>query len=265
MIIWQSLATCLDLCRLMLLPSSPFISSEQTKPVLCSRKWWSHYRDIGTATVTLVDLSPQVDHEMSAVSWLDEDEHLRWQRYLHLGARRRFAMCRAALRSILCRQLACQNEQLAFGVSQHGKPFALVDNVAATINFNVSHSGNQGLIAFAPAGQLGVDVEEYKSRRSLDQLAKSDSLFNLNERTELAQVSGDDKVQLFNRLWTIKEALLKALGTGLRKDIAKIAVPLGLLRGTTGIYRFPHKPMVAWRVEYIGNSKFAASVVQEII
>ena len=213
----------------------------------------------------LVDLSSQVDREMSAVSWLDMDERLRWQRYLNLGARRRFAMCRAALRSILCRQLACQNEQLAFAISRHGKPFALVANVAARISFNVSHSGNQGLIAFAPAGQLGIDVEEYGSRRSLDQLAKSDSLFNLNERTELAQVDGDDKVQLFNRLWTIKEALLKALGTGLRRDIAKIAVPLGLLRGTTSTYRFPHKPMVEWHVEYIGNSKFAASVVQEIV
>ena len=246
--------------------SSQLASWKQTKQVLYPRfKWWSHFREVGTATVMHVNLSPHAEREMLALAWLDMDERVSWQRYLHLGARRRFVMCRAALRIVLCKQLTCRNKQLAFGVSRHGKPFALVDGIPAAISFNISHSGKQGLIAFAPAGQLGVDVEECVARRYFDRLAKSASVFTPNERVELAQVHGDDRVRLFTRLWTIKEALLKALGTGLSIGIAKFEVPLGLLHGTTSTFRFPHKPMVEWRVDYIGNDTFAAAVAQEII
>lgn len=246
----------------MLLPSAQLPSWRQTKPHF---EWWNHFREVGTTTVMHVDLSPHAEREMSALAWLDTGERSSRQCYLHLGAQRRFTMCRAALRIILCGQLACRNEQLSFGISRHGKPFALVDGIPAAISFNVSHSGNHGLIALASAGQLGVDIEEYVPRRYLDQLAESDSVFTSNERAELAQIHGDDRVRLFTRLWTIKEALLKALGTGLSIDISKLEVPPVLLRGTTSTFRFPHKPTVEWYVEYIGNDMFAAAVAQEII
>ena len=192
-----------------------------------------------------IDLCPHAEREMLAVAWLAKDERASWQRYLHLGARRRFSLCRAALRIILCDQLACHNQQLAFDVSRHGKPFALVDDTPAALSFNVSHSGEHGLIAFAPAGRLGIDVEEYEARRNFSQLIKSPSLFTPPERARLAQVQGNDRAQLFTRLWTIKEALLKALGTGLTINTAKIEVPLELLQGTTSSFRFAHQPSVA--------------------
>ena len=74
---------------------------------------------------------------------------------MHLGARRRFVLCRGALRAILCGDLGCENERLTFGERRYGKPFALVDAMPAQISFNVSHSGRHGLIAVAQDGQLG--------------------------------------------------------------------------------------------------------------
>ncbi len=41
------------------------------------------------------------------------------------GPRREFTLCRAVLRALLCRELGCGNEQLSFGVSDHGKPFEI--------------------------------------------------------------------------------------------------------------------------------------------
>ena len=90
-------------------------------------------------------------------TWLDEGEQARWRRYRHDGPRRRFALCRAALRAILRVRLGCRNEELAFGPASHGKPFSVVRGKPANINFNVSHSGEHGLIAVAAEGRLDVD------------------------------------------------------------------------------------------------------------
>ncbi len=228
-------------------------------------EWLHHFCTVGAATVVQVDLRSHPEWECSALAWLDVEERARWRDYLHLGARRGFALCRAALRAVLCERLACHNEQLAFGRSRHGKPFATVSARPATVSFNVSHSGKHGLIALAPAGRLGVDVEAYVARRYLDQLSVSSSWFAAHERDALARASGDDKVHLFARLWTIKEALAKARGTGLRIGGAALEVPPALLHGTTCTFQFAHEPEAQWRGDYIGNDEFAAVVVQEIL
>ena len=148
---------------------------------------------------------------------------IRWRKFVHPGARRRFVLCRAALRSILCAELGCDNERLSFGEGEHGKPFALVDAIPAQISFNVSHSGNHGLIAVAPGGQLGVDVEEPTTRRDFDRLIEA--AFGPNEQSDLKLERARGEFQLFFRLWTVKEALIKALGTGLSLDPATFEAP----------------------------------------
>ena len=117
--------------------------------------WWRPFRTVGHAAVLHVDLTAHADREAEAWAWLDEEEQGRWQRYQHDGSRRRFALCRAALRAVLCSQLDCRNEQLAFGASDRGKPYAVVQGQPAPVSFNVSHSGAHGLIAVAATGRLG--------------------------------------------------------------------------------------------------------------
>lgn len=226
-----------------------------------ARCWWNAFREVGSATVIHVDLTPHVGREASSLLWLNEEERARWDQYPLPGPRRRFALCRAALRAGLCRQLGCSNKRLTFGSSSYGKPFALVDNVPATISFNLSHSGQHGLIAFAPQGRLGVDVEERIARRDFDDL--SEAVFGPHERSIIAFARGCDKVQLFFRLWTIKEALIKALGMGFSFDVSRFEVPSALRQGRVGIFRFPQLPEVRWRVEYIGNEEFSAAIAHE--
>lgn len=211
-----------------------------------------------------VDLQAHPERELAALAWLDAEERARWQNYLHLGARRRFALCRAALRIILCQRLLCLNAQLAFGKSRYGKPFATVNATPATLSFNVSHSGTHGLIACAPAGRLGIDVEEYVARRYPDHLSTSSSVFSIHEREALARAQGSDRVRLFARLWTIKEALAKARGTGLQRGGAQLVVPAALLHSTTSRWQFAAEPAVRWQVDCVGSEAFAAAAVQEI-
>ena len=227
-----------------------------------SRRWWSPFREIETATIIHIDLTPHAAHEASAFLWLNDCERARSRKFVHLGARRRFALCRAALRAILCARLGCDNERLAFGEGEHGKPFALVNDTPVPISFNLSHSGRHGLIALAPEGRLGVDVEERANRRDFDRIIET--VFGANERADLKRARGRDKVHLFYKLWTIKEALIKALGTGFSLDPVTFEAPEAMRRGSSsGIFRFPHSPATQWLVEYIGNRRFAAAFAHE--
>ena len=210
-----------------------------------------------------VDLSHSPARESVAYARLDERERARLRRFVLEGPRRRFTLCRAALRAILCDQLGCENERLAFGASEYGKPFALVGGAPAAISFNVSHSGSHGLIAFAPAGRLGVDIEERTDRRDIDLLGEA--VFGPAERAALALTSGHAKTHLFFRLWTIKEALMKAHGAGFRLDASSFETPPAMLRGTRKArFRLPQLPDVAWRLEDLGNERFAAAIAHEV-
>lgn len=228
-----------------------------------ARCWWSSFRKAGSATVTHVDLTPNASREASSLLWLNEEEQARCRQYPLPGPRRRFALCRVALRAILCRQLGCSNERLSFGSSDHGKPFALVDEEPADISFNLSHSGKHGLIALVPHGRLGVDVEERVPRGDFDEL--SEAVFGPHEQSALASVHGRNRVQLFFRLWTIKEALIKALGLGFSLDPSQFEVPPDLHQGRMSMFRFPQLPEVHWRVEYIGNEDFSAAIAHELL
>ena len=225
--------------------------------------WWRPFRKIGSAVVLHVDLAPDAAREAAALTWLDGEERSRWQRFRHDGARRRFALCRAALRAILCSQLGCRNEQLAFGASDHEKPYAVVKGRPASISFNVSHSGAHGLIAFAAEGRLGVDVEERSTPRDLNGLIRS--VLGPGEQAELALARGNRRLHLFYHLWTVKEALIKALGTGLSLDMSRFEIPSAMRRGMkTSVFRFPHIPTVRWRLEDLGNEHFAAAIAHEL-
>ena len=225
-------------------------------------RWWSTFTRTGDAVVLHVDLTPHTGRETEALEWLDEDERSRLTRLTHPRRRREFVLCRSALRAVLCARLGCANGQLSFRESGRGKPLALLRGGPAPISFSVSHSGRHGLLAFARDGRLGVDVEERVARRDLDALIAA--VLTPDERAELASSSAGNRIGRFFSLWTIKEALLKALGTGLQLDMAGFEVPPAMRRGmTAGVFRFPHLPAVAWRVENLGNEHFAAALAHE--
>lgn len=174
---------------------------------------------------------------------------------------------------MLCRRLGCANAELSFETLDRGKPFAVVDGVPSRAGFSVSHSGDHGLIAFVPHGRIGVDVEERTPRRNLNDDIRL--LLAPGERAELEAADGDRKTDLFYRLWTLKEAVLKASGLGLSLDTAGFEIPRALYRGAAGDrvapqrrercrdFRLPGAPGVAWRLEPLEDVRFAAALARE--
>ena len=229
-----------------------------------AEQWWRPFRCVGAAEVFHVDLSPHAVREAAASAWLSESETARAARFLYPAPRRRYVLLRAALRSMLCDRLRCQNHDLGFVSGEHGKPYAVVRGAPAPVQFNMSDSEAHGLIAIAPEGEVGIDVEERSDTRDLDGLAET--VFGREERAAIVTAGGRASVEGFYRLWTMKEALLKALGTGLYLDASSFQVPsAALLRGEPGaVFRFPHLPAVDWWVQDLGTEEFAAAIAHEI-
>ncbi len=228
-----------------------------SEPTTATR-WWGHWREAGGATILHVDLTPDAEREAQAVALLDAAERARRRRLLAERARREFALCRAALRVVLAERLACTNRQLSFGYLEHGKPFARVGDRRAVHGFNVSHSGRHGLIAIDGHGRIGVDVEERRPREDLEGIGRL--VFTPAEQ-RLLERAERDRSREFYRLWSLKEALMKAVGAGFSLAPAKIELPEALLRGArTGEYRFAESPAETWRLVDLGERRFAAAL-----
>ena len=107
-------------------------------------------------------------------------------------------------------------------------------------------------------------MEERSDKRDLDGLAQTVS--GPDERAAVTAAAGKQKIHRFYHLGTVKEALLKALGTGLYLDVSTFQAPTALLRGESGAeFRFPHLPDVAWWVEDLGAGDFAATIAHEMV
>ena len=225
--------------------------------------WWSPWREVEGAIVLRVDLAPDSGREAEAVSLLDDAETERWRRFLSRRARREFALCRAALRVCLSERLGCTARALSFDRLEHGKPVARVAGRPVDAAFNVSHSGRHGLIAIAGRGCLGVDVEERVAQRDL--LGIGSLVYGAAERRLLGNAGGRERVHLFYRLRCMKEALIKALGTGFSLSPTGFEIPAPMLLGArSGVFRFPHLPSQSWRLLDLGEPRFAAALAYRL-
>jgi 4'-phosphopantetheinyl transferase len=142
---------------------------------------------------------------------LSPDELLRAGTYLQDKHRDCFIARRGILRRLLGGYLNCEPASLRFGSTQYGKPVLLHPD-AASFAFSVSHTDGVALFAFASNCRIGVDVEHWIDGMEVAGIGRD--IFSSGEEETLAS-AGPDSVATFFSLWTRKEALLKAIGTGL--------------------------------------------------
>lgn len=95
--------------------------------------------------------------------------------------------------------LSLRESELKTG--SHGKLYDLSDNVF----FNVSHSGEYAAVVSAK-GKVGLDIEYIKKRNF--ELARK-----ICTDDEYKWVSADSEKR-FYKMWTLKESVMKAVGTG---------------------------------------------------
>ena len=129
-------------------------------------------------------------------------------------------------RELLARHLDCAPHTLQFQALEHGKP-ALTDQ---SIQFNGSHSGEWLALAVADV-PVGVDIESLTKSRRWSALASQ--VLTPDELAAWQRVPAPDQPRALLRSWTLKEAWLKGLGTGLSGGLqrTRFAEHNGRLRG----------------------------------
>ncbi len=167
-------------------------------------------------------------NELSRLSTcLNDEEQQRSARFRFQRDRDRFWASRGLLRHILCSYANTRPGEIRFGYGPQGKPF-LLDR--PDLRFNLSHAGDVLLVAVATGRELGVDVEQVFSEAVMNEV--SEPVLSQPERVAFGRLDVGERGEWFVRLWTRKEAYIKADGRGmsLRLDGIDVSTRSGRVR-----------------------------------
>jgi 4'-phosphopantetheinyl transferase len=153
--------------------------------------------------------------------WLGADERARADRFRVATSRNQHVVGRGMARRLLAGD-GVPPQRVRFGLQTHGKPYVTAPE-SARRPFNVAHTDGLVLcgVATTQHALLGVDVERL-GRRTDPDLARR--YFSPPEVALLDRcVDPELRSHLFLRIWTLKEAFIKAIGTGLQTPLRDFA------------------------------------------
>lgn len=162
-----------------------------------------------------LDISPE--QQAIFLQTLSPDEVKRAQRFRFETHRSHFIAARGILRQLLGSYLNKTPQELVFEYNDHGKPF--LPNT--TLQFNVSHSHDIAVYAFTNNYPIGIDIEQVRNTYE-DAVAKR--YFSSQEYADLSQLPESERALTFYKIWSRKEAIIKALGIGLSFPLSSFSV-----------------------------------------
>ncbi len=167
-----------------------------------------------TAASTIENLQPiLVDEEIE-----------RARRFYFEKDRRNWIIVHALLRSLLGQYLKSDPRKLRFTTNSYGKPLVASPSTGKRLHFNLSHSGDLALYAFAYGREVGVDVEQMRAGIDYRQLATHS--FSVREREALDALPVSLQEEAFVLCWSRKETYIKARGKGFSLPLDQFDVSL---------------------------------------
>jgi 4'-phosphopantetheinyl transferase len=169
--------------------------------------------------VTVYVVVPEAISEERAISCLTADEQERASRFRFAKDAIHWRSCRAQLRTILAQETGLKPHEVPLIQSEFGKP--LLAPPYAGLHFNLSHIHELALIALSSDGPVGIDLE--KKSRGTELLGCE---FTFCHPLEIENLPSDPQLRSIRllQIWTHKEAVLKALGTGLSHPPEQVQV-----------------------------------------
>ncbi len=215
-----------------------------------------------------LDGIPQASHDHLTAA-LGPQELGRRTTYPTPAARARYTVAHGALRLLLGHFLKVPAHTVRIRRGSLGKP-ELAPTAAATpdLRFSLSHAGGHALVAVTTGRAIGVDLDHPRPGFPLEAFTRR--YFPPPER-DLVLAAGPttgDREQAFLRLWTRKEALVKAAGArmalGVRQPVCNAAGPTAApaevhlchpgLHGTWTVQNLPPPPSAATAVAALALS-----------
>lgn len=169
------------------------------------------------AWVVVFDTAEWSDGLQQAASVLDAWERARAERLRFEADRTSYVLAHALWRRVLRMCLGTGPLLPRILPDALGQP--LLPDHAGHVT-SLSRSGQFAAVAVARMAAVGVDIERFPARHSLDGVLAA--IGTAAERKALAGLAGEPWQQAVLGLWAAKEAVLKARGTGLRSDPALV-------------------------------------------
>ena len=149
--------------------------------------------------------------EMDVAHGFKFQAHARLYRFSH-----------GILRLILGHILDVGPESLEISADANGKPFVSRPG-NPSLYFNLSHSGEAAVLAVSRKNEIGVDIEQVRFISDMVDLVTH--FFHPRDIQFFDQLSPKEKKEGFFRLWTQKEAIVKALGLGISFPLDGFHIP----------------------------------------
>jgi 4'-phosphopantetheinyl transferase len=194
------------------------------------------------------------------LSLLSPAEHARADRYLQPSVRESFILTRGALRSLAGGYLSILPGEVPLVVGDGGKPHIDRQTLQGTIEFSASHAKGLSLFIFTRSQPVGIDVEYVDPAVEYSSIVRN--FFASAEVSLIDSLEEGQQRSAFFALWNRKEALAKAIGSGIASGL--VGVPLW------GSQPLPGREVIAtvggsrWKVWNFlpGNGFSAAAAVQ---
>lgn len=151
---------------------------------------------------------------------LSEDELQKFHSYKVPNDKMRFYIGKVMTKLIASAYLKIDTKNIRFLTNQYGKPY--VENNDGLL-FNVSHSGDWVVIAFANH-EIGVDVQGLSIDKKMDFANIAKHAFHKDEIYYINEANEEEKHVRFYDIWCVKEAIIKARGIGLYGNLTDFCV-----------------------------------------
>lgn len=143
---------------------------------------------------------------------LSTEEMFRASYFSHPEDRDRFIGGHGLVRELLGSAVKTDPSRIVIKKTKQGKPFLVGGGLS--FQFNISHSGDWILVAVHPSVPIGVDVECLHRKMGRNMKAVAKRFFSRAELDVLDRCPEKFLPQVFFKIWTAKEAVLKADGRG---------------------------------------------------
>jgi 4'-phosphopantetheinyl transferase len=148
---------------------------------------------------------------------LDEDERIRWRKFVLAADRHDFLVSHALVRFALSRHASVPPFAWSFTTNRFGRPEIANPSVADGLRFNLSHTAGLIAVAVGRERDIGVDVENVTRELPIETAAL---ILSPAEIDRVRRLPDQQRHERLFALWTLKEAYAKGRGLGL-------SLPLG--------------------------------------
>lgn len=164
---------------------------------------------------------PQV--RAACFEMLSQAERDRLQRFLLERDRRQFLLAHGMVRAALSRRVpAVSPAEWAFVSDHYNRPFVATPQTSEALYFSLSHTTGCVACTISPDKRIGVDVEA--TDRDCSHLGIAELNFSSAENAALRELPPAKQPDRFFDYWTLKEAYLKAHGTGFHRPLDDFSI-----------------------------------------